>query len=35
MNKLRSSFSIAALALAVSLTGCSVAGTAASTGQGG
>jgi hypothetical protein len=35
MNKLRSHFSIAALALAISLTGCSVDGTAASPGSTG
>ncbi|MDQ0850053.1 hypothetical protein QFZ65_001991 [Arthrobacter sp. B3I9] len=35
MNKFRTYMSVAALALAVSLTGCSVAGTAASTGQAG
>ena len=35
MNKFRSYFSVAALALAVSLTGCSVSGTAASAGQAG
>ncbi len=35
MKKFRSYFSVAALALAVSLTGCSVAGTATSAGQAG
>ena len=35
MNKFRNYISVAALALAVSLTGCSVAGTASSTGQAG
>ena len=35
MNKFRSYFSVAALALAVSLAGCSAAGTAASAGQSG
>ena len=35
MNKFRNYISVAALALALSLTGCSVAGTASSTGQAG
>ena len=35
MNKFRSYVSVAALALALSLTGCSVAGTASSAGQAG
>lgn len=35
MNKFRTYMSVAALALAVSLTGCSVAGTPSSTGRAG